>query len=56
MDLLNLWLLLSWDAGEEGRKQTRSEKVISALRRLVLSTAYWLLVATALTLIVSRLS
>lgn len=56
MELFNLWLIIHWDAGEEGRDQTHSERVISALRRLVLSTTYWLAVAAALTVIVSRLS
>jgi len=56
MELLNLWLLIHWDAGEEGREQTHSEKVISALRRLTLSTTYWLAIAAILTVIVSRLS
>ena len=56
MDLLQLWLLIRWDLGEEGREQTRRERVLSAIYRLVLSTGYWLLVATLLTIIVSRLS
>ncbi len=51
MDLLNLWLLLRWDFG-----QSPVERVVSQLATLALSTAYWLLVAVALTLIVSRLS
>lgn len=56
MDLVNLWLLIRWDAGEEGREQTHSERVISAVRRLTLSTAYWLGIAAALTVIVSHLA
>lgn len=56
MELLNLWLLIHWDAGEEGREQTNSERVISAIRRLMLSTVYWMAVAATLTVIVSRLS
>lgn len=56
MDLINLWLLLRWDLGEEGRNQTRRERVISAILRLVLSTAYWMMVAALLTVIVSKLS
>ncbi len=56
MDLLQLWLLIRWDLGEEGREQTRRERVLSAVYRLVFSTGYWLLVAAALTIIVSRLS
>ncbi len=56
MELFNLWLLISWEQGEAGREQTRSEKVRSAILRLVLSTTYWLAIAAALTVIVSRLS
>ncbi len=56
MELFNLWLLIRWDAGEEGRDQTHSERVTSAVRRLVLSTTYWLGIAAALTVIVSRLA
>lgn len=51
MDLLNLWLLLRWDFG-----QTPTARVVSQLTTLVLSTGYWLSVAAALTIIVSRLS
>ena len=51
MDLLNLWLLLRWEFG-----QTIVERVVSQLTTLVLSTAYWLLVAALLTVIVSKLS
>ena len=56
MELFNLWLLIHWDAGEEGREQTHSERVTSAARRLVLSTAYWMAVAASLTVIVSHLA
>lgn len=56
MGLLDLWLLIRYDLGEEGREQTRKEQVLSAIFRLVLSTSYWLLVAALLTVIVSRLS
>ncbi len=51
MDLLNLWLLLRWEFG-----QSTVERVVSQLTTLVLSTAYWLLVAALLTVIVSKLS
>ena len=51
MDLLNLWLLLRWEFG-----QTAVERVVSQLTTLVLSTAYWLLVAALLTVIVGKLS
>lgn len=56
MELFNLWLIISWELGDTDREQTRSEKVRSAILRLVLSTTYWLAVAAALTAIVSRLS
>lgn len=51
MDLMHLWLLLRWEFGE-----TTTEKVMSQLVSLALSTGYWLSVAAALTFIVSRLS
>ncbi len=51
MELMHLWLLLRWEFG-----QTATEKVLSQLVSLVLSTGYWLSVAAALTFIVSRIS
>ncbi len=51
MDLMRLWLLLRWEFGE-----TATERVMSQLVSLVLSTGYWLSVAAALTFIVSRIS
>lgn len=51
MELINLWLLLRWEFG-----QTAAGRVLSQLTTLTLSTAYWLVVAGLLTLIVSRLS
>ncbi len=56
MELFDLWLLIRYDLGGEGQEQTRKERVLSAILRLVLSTGYWLLVAALLTIIVSRLS
>lgn len=56
MDLINLWLLIRWDLGEEGRGQTRWERTISAILRLMLSTAYWMMIAALLTVIISKLS
>jgi len=55
MELFNLWLLISWEQGEAGREQTRSEKVRSAILRLVLSTTYWVALATILTVIVTSI-
>lgn len=51
MDLMRLWLLLRWEFG-----QTATERVMSHLLSLALSTGYWLLVAAALTFIVSRIN
>ena len=51
MELLRLWLLLRWEFG-----QTATERVMSQLLSLVMSTGYWLMVAAALTFIVSRIS
>ena len=51
MDLMRLWLLLRWEFGESA-----TERVLSQLLSLVLSTGYWLTVAAALTFIVSRVS
>ena len=51
MDLMRLWLLLRWEFGD-----TAIERVLSQLVSLALSTAYWLMVAAALTFIVSRIS
>lgn len=51
MDLFRLWLLIRWEFG-----QSVTERVVSQLVSLVLSTGYWLMVAAALTFIVSRIS
>ncbi len=51
MELLRFWLLLRWEFGT-----TALERVFSQLLSLVLSTGYWLLVAAALTFIVSRIN
>ena len=51
MDLMRLWLILRWEFG-----QTATERVMSQLLSLVMSTGYWLTVAAALTFIVSRIN
>ena len=51
MDLMRLWLILRWEFGH-----TATERVMSQLLSLLISTGYWLTVAAALTFIVSRIN
>ena len=50
MELINLWVLIRW--GNKNEPQTTSQAALS----LVVSTAYWLVVAALMTIIISRLS
>ena len=51
MELFRLWLLIRWEFGE-----TATERVMSQVVSLVMSTGYWLGVIAAATFIISRLS